>query len=123
VQLRIDEGGVQQFTFNLSDRAKEFLLAEGIDNQYGARHLKRAIERLLVHPLANLSASGQVRLGDVVVVDYDRRAQELTFYRDEAMQAMAAAAAKERANASRKQSWFDFRQRGYPFAGAERSIG
>jgi ATP-dependent Clp protease ATP-binding subunit ClpA len=122
VQLRIDEGGGEQFTFKLTISAKEFLLAEGIDNRYGARHLKRAIERLLVHPLANLSASGQVRPGDNVVVDYDRHLQELTFYRDETIQAIAAAATKEHASARRKQTWFDFRQRGYPLAGAGRSI-
>jgi ATP-dependent Clp protease ATP-binding subunit ClpA len=122
VQRRIEEGGGECFTFSLTDRAKELLLTEGIDNQYGARHLKRAIERLVVHPLANLSASGQVRLGDVVVVDCGQQSQELTFYRDETIQAMAAAAAQAPRNTSRKQPWFDFKQRSYPFAGAERPI-
>ena len=37
--------------------------------RYGARHLKRAIERNLVFPLANLVATGQVKLGDFVRVD------------------------------------------------------
>ena len=48
---------------------KEFLLKEGTDPRYGARHLKRAIERHLVFPLANLVATGQVKLGDFVRVD------------------------------------------------------
>jgi ATP-dependent Clp protease ATP-binding subunit ClpB len=48
---------------------KTFLLAEGTDPKYGARHLKRAIERHLVFPLANLVATGQVKLGDFVRVD------------------------------------------------------
>src|SRR6202161_619497 len=40
------------FVFSLTDAAKEFLLREGTDMKYGARHLKRAIERNLVHPLS-----------------------------------------------------------------------
>jgi ATP-dependent Clp protease ATP-binding subunit ClpB len=45
------------------------LQKEGTDPRYGARHLKRAIERNLVFPLANLVATGQVKLGDFVRVD------------------------------------------------------
>ena len=48
---------------------KEYLLKEGTDPRYGARHLKRAIERNLVFPLANLVATGQVKLGDFVRID------------------------------------------------------
>jgi len=60
-----------QFTFKTTPRTKEALLAEGIDRRYGARHLKRAIERNIVHPLANLVATEQVRLNDVVLIDYE----------------------------------------------------
>ena len=45
------------------------LLREGTDPRYGARHLKRAIERHVVFPLANLVATGQVKLGDFVRID------------------------------------------------------
>ena len=48
---------------------KSFLLQEGTDPKYGARHLKRAIERHMVFPLANLVATGQVKLGDFVRID------------------------------------------------------
>jgi len=58
-----------QFVFNCTNRVKSFLLEEGTDSKYGARHLKRAIERHLVFPLANLVATGQVKLGDFVRVD------------------------------------------------------
>ncbi|MGH9500542.1 MAG: AAA family ATPase [Terriglobales bacterium] len=58
-----------QFVFNCTSRVKSFLLEEGTDSKYGARHLKRAIERHLVFPLANLVATGQVKLGDFVRVD------------------------------------------------------
>src|ERR1700683_2720804 len=61
--------GNNQFVFNCTAGAKEFLLKEGTDPRYGARHLKRAIERHLVFPLANLVATSQVKLGDFVRVD------------------------------------------------------
>src|ERR1700756_1122925 len=58
-----------QFVFSCTSKVKSFLLSEGTDARYGARHLKRAIERHLVFPLANLVATGQIRLGDFVRVD------------------------------------------------------
>jgi ATP-dependent Clp protease ATP-binding subunit ClpB len=61
--------GAHQFVFNCTAKAKSFLLSEGTDPKYGARHLKRAIERHLVFPLANLVATGQVKLGDFVRID------------------------------------------------------
>jgi ATP-dependent Clp protease ATP-binding subunit ClpB len=61
--------GTNQFVFNCTPAVKEYLLKEGTDPRYGARHLKRAIERNLVFPLANLVATGQVKLGDFVRVD------------------------------------------------------
>src|SRR5271156_2914793 len=61
--------GAHQFVFNCTPQVKNFLLAEGTDPKYGARHLKRAIERHLVFPLANLVATGQVKLGDFIRVD------------------------------------------------------
>jgi len=61
--------GVNQFVFNCTSSVKQFLLKEGTDPRYGARHLKRAIERNLVYPLANLVATGQVKLGDFLRID------------------------------------------------------
>jgi len=61
--------GTNQFVFNCTQAVKEYLLKEGTDPRYGARHLKRAIERNLVFPLANLVATAQVKLGDFVRVD------------------------------------------------------
>jgi ATP-dependent Clp protease ATP-binding subunit ClpA len=70
VQQRIlMASAANQFVFNCTPRVKSYLLQEGADPKYGARHLKRAIERHLVFPLANLVATGQVRLGDFVRVD------------------------------------------------------
>jgi ATP-dependent Clp protease ATP-binding subunit ClpA len=61
--------GAHQFVFNCTPAVKNFLLAEGTDPKYGARHLKRAIEKHIVFPLANLVATGQVKLGDFVRID------------------------------------------------------
>jgi len=70
VQQRIlMAAAASQFVFNCTSNVKSFLLNEGTDPKYGARHLKRAIERHLVFPLANLVATGQVRLGDFIRVD------------------------------------------------------
>jgi ATP-dependent Clp protease ATP-binding subunit ClpA len=79
VQGRITESAGTKFVFECTDAAKEFLLSEGIDLKYGARHLKRAIERFLVYPISNLVATDQVETGDVVVVDYDAKLERLTF--------------------------------------------
>jgi ATP-dependent Clp protease ATP-binding subunit ClpB len=70
------------FVFNVSTEAKEFLLREGTDMKYGARHLKRAIERWLVHPLSNLIASGQVHGGDLIKIDYDDEKKDLYFVKE-----------------------------------------
>jgi ATP-dependent Clp protease ATP-binding subunit ClpB len=61
--------GANQFVFTCTPKVKSLLLHEGTDPKYGARHLKRAIEKNLVFPLANLVATGQVKLGDFVRVD------------------------------------------------------
>ncbi len=70
------------FVFSVTEPAKEFLLREGTDMKYGARHLKRAIDRNLVHPLSNLIASGQIRGGDLIRVDFDTDPGLLTFCKE-----------------------------------------
>jgi ATP-dependent Clp protease ATP-binding subunit ClpB len=70
VQQRIlMASAVNQFVFNCTPKVKSFLLHEGTDPKYGARHLKRAIERHIVFQLANLVATGQVKLGDFIRID------------------------------------------------------
>ena len=70
VQQRIlMAAAANQFVFNCTPKVKSFLLHEGTDPKYGARHLKRAIERHVVFPLANLVATGQVKLGDFIRID------------------------------------------------------
>lgn len=79
VQDRITESAGTKFIFECSDEAKEFLLSEGIDLKYGARHLKRSVERFLVYPLSNLVATQQVETGDFVLVDFDKEREQLIF--------------------------------------------
>jgi len=70
------------FVFSVTESAKDYLLQQGTDAKYGARHLKRAIDQSLVHPLSNLIATGQVCGGDLIRVDYDRTCGRVTFFKD-----------------------------------------
>ena len=72
VQQRIlQTAGNNQFVFSCTPPVKQFLISEGTDMKYGARHLKRAIERHIVFPLADLVATRQVKLGDFIRIDRD----------------------------------------------------
>ena len=83
VQQRIfNTAGEKAFIFTLADASKQFLLREGTDMKYGARHLKRAIERLLVQPMSNLIATEQVRGGDWVRIDFDDKTNQLVFLKE-----------------------------------------
>src|SRR5882762_1615632 len=82
VQQRVLDTANGQFLFRVTDAGREFLLKEGTDQRYGARHLKRAIERNVVYPLANLLATDQVSLGDLVCIDWDQNHNRLTFARE-----------------------------------------
>ena len=53
----------------LSDRAKDLLIAEGYDPTYGARPLKRTIQREILDPLAMRVLQGEFKEGDVIRVD------------------------------------------------------
>jgi len=83
VQQRIfDASPERSFVFQATDSAKDFLLQEGTDLRYGARHLKRAIARFLVQPMSNLIATEQVRGGDWIRVDFDPGCNCLTFLKE-----------------------------------------
>ncbi|HTG16260.1 MAG TPA: AAA family ATPase [Blastocatellia bacterium] len=83
VQGRIMRGTGEKFVFTCTDAAKKFLLDEGIDFKYGARHLKRSIERYLVYPISNLVATAQVATGDLVVIDFDLETARLVFTKED----------------------------------------
>jgi ATP-dependent Clp protease ATP-binding subunit ClpB len=82
VQQRVLETAKGRFLFRVTQPAREFLLREGTDLKYGARHLKRAIERHVVYPLASLLATEQVSLGDVISIDWDGSDQALRFSKE-----------------------------------------
>jgi ATP-dependent Clp protease ATP-binding subunit ClpB len=74
LRRRLDERGVE---LELTDAAAELLAREGYDPAYGARPLKRLVQRRIENPLAQRILAGDVRDGDRVVVDAD--GDELTF--------------------------------------------
>ena len=83
VQQRIFNTATEKaFVFKVTEPGKNFLLREGTDMKYGARHLKRAIERLLVQPMSNLMATDQVRGGDWVKIDFDEANRQLAFIKE-----------------------------------------
>ena len=82
VQQRVLETAKGRFLFRVTQPARDFLLREGTDLKYGARHLKRAIERNVVYPLANLLATNQVQLGDVISIDWNAGDEGLTFLKE-----------------------------------------
>jgi ATP-dependent Clp protease ATP-binding subunit ClpA len=84
VQQRVfNSANSAPFVVSVTEPARDFLLSEGTDLKYGARHLKRAIERHMVHSLSNLIASGQVRGGDLIRVDLNAERPVLAFYKDD----------------------------------------
>jgi len=64
-------GSTRGFLIQVEPAAKEALLLEGTETKYGARHLKRAIERNITHSLASLVATNQINAGDVISIDYE----------------------------------------------------
>src|SRR5467141_1230238 len=82
VQQRIVETATGRFLFHVTGPGREFLLQKGTDQRYGARHLKRAVERHIVYPLANLLATDQIHLGDLVYIDWNKEQDQLTFIRE-----------------------------------------
>ena len=88
VQRRILDTSKDVFSFRLTSAARAYLLQEGTDIRYGARHLRRAIERYVVCPLANLVVTGQVVKCDVVWIDRDALSGRL-FFQKEALPAVA----------------------------------
>ncbi|HMD43619.1 MAG TPA: AAA family ATPase [Candidatus Acidoferrum sp.] len=82
VQQRVLETAKGQFLFRVTEQGRDFLLQEGTDQRYGARHLKRAIERHVVYPMANLLATEQVHFGDLICIDRDNDEMNLSFVRE-----------------------------------------
>jgi ATP-dependent Clp protease ATP-binding subunit ClpB len=82
VQKRVLDSTTRPFFFRITNEGREFLLEEGTDQRYGARHLKRAIERNVVYPLSRLLATGQLHHGDLLLIDRQPGEEGLVFLRD-----------------------------------------
>jgi ATP-dependent Clp protease ATP-binding subunit ClpB len=76
VRRRLAERNI---TIELTAAAKALLLREGYDPAYGARPMKRAIQRLIQDPLALRILDGKVRAGETVVIDADPKSEEMRF--------------------------------------------
>jgi ATP-dependent Clp protease ATP-binding subunit ClpB len=83
IELRLDDLrkllADRKITIELTQPAKELLFLEGYDRAYGARPLKRAIQRLIQDPLALKILEGEVLHGDHVVVDADVGKRQMVF--------------------------------------------
>jgi ATP-dependent Clp protease ATP-binding subunit ClpB len=90
----------RHITIELTQAARELLYREGLDPAYGARPLKRAIQRLVQDPLAMQILEGTVRPGNHVVVDAPRGSEKLTFAIREGQAARTDASGKARKSAA-----------------------
>ncbi len=85
----------RKISLELTDAAKELLFTEGYDPNFGARPLKRAIQKLVQDPLALKILDGEVLHGDHVVVDADKKTGKMTFRVSERVGEKAATRAKK----------------------------
>ena len=83
VELRLEDLrrllAERKISLELIDGAKELLFTEGYDPNFGARPLKRAIQKLVQDPLALKILDGEVLHGDHLVMDADKKAGKMTF--------------------------------------------
>jgi ATP-dependent Clp protease ATP-binding subunit ClpC len=65
------------YKIELTEAAKEFIAEKGYDSQFGARPLKRAIQKYLEDPIAEEILKGELTEGDTLMVDYDKETNEI----------------------------------------------
>jgi ATP-dependent Clp protease ATP-binding subunit ClpA len=82
IQERVWETARIRFDFKLTNPARKFLLLEGTNSTYGARHLKRTIERHVVCPLARLVTTNQIQTDDIISIDWEGSGSELRFAKE-----------------------------------------
>jgi ATP-dependent Clp protease ATP-binding subunit ClpB len=91
VQGQVSEVMKKPFLLRITEDACQFLLDEGTDQRYGARHLNSAIEKFLVHPLARLVATHQLGPDDILV-DQRHPAEDYSVFTKKVEQSMAPVA-------------------------------
>jgi ATP-dependent Clp protease ATP-binding subunit ClpA len=82
IQRRILESQAEKFLYTVTDKARDFLIKEGTDIRYGARHLKRALEKFIVIPISNLIATKQIDADSLLWIDLDESGSSLSFSQD-----------------------------------------
>ena len=82
LQQRVLETAKGEFFFYLTGSATEFLLLTVAEEDLGAQRLKLAMESHVVYPLADLFATDQIHIGDMVRIDRDHNQPRLTFIRE-----------------------------------------
>lgn len=75
----------RELSFDFSQECKDFLIDKGYDEKYGARPLRRAIERYLEDSLAEAILSGEIKPGEGIKVSVDKDADGLKFEQDQAV--------------------------------------
>ncbi len=78
INQRLKEQGI---ALELTERAREWLADKGYDPNFGARPLRRAMQKYIENPLAKRILKGDFRFGDLIVVDLDEEKGELNFER------------------------------------------
>ena len=73
----------RNWTFESSDECKDFLIDKGYDEKYGARPLRRAVEKYLEDSLAEALLSGEIKPGEIIKVTVDSEAEGLEFQQDQ----------------------------------------
>jgi ATP-dependent Clp protease ATP-binding subunit ClpB len=105
IELRLEDVrrllAERKISLELTDAAKELLFTEGFDPNFGARPLKRSIQKLVQDPLALKILDGEVLHGDHVVVDADKKAGRMSFTVSKRVGEKASAREKEPAKARR----------------------
>ena len=76
LEARLDE---REMSLEIAANARDFLIEKGYDSEYGARPMRRAVERFLEDPLAEALLRGDVKEGDVIEVTFTEEAKDLTF--------------------------------------------
>jgi ATP-dependent Clp protease ATP-binding subunit ClpB len=83
IELRLEDVrrllAVRKISLELTDAAKDLLFTEGYDPNFGARPLKRAIQKLIQDPLALKILDGEILHGDHLIVDADKKAGKMRF--------------------------------------------
>ncbi len=91
IQERLEINSVP-FKFKVTAAVRKFLITKGFNKAYGGRPLKRSLEKYLIFPLAGLIASKQIKINDVVIVDFSETEKRLVFTKEPVIASACASA-------------------------------